>query len=800
MAFLNASMLLAIAAAGIPILLHLFGRRKPKRQTFPAVRLISAAFESNRRRFRVRHWLLLLLRVLVVAGVALAFAQPIVTSQSLTIWMSIGIVVLLGVLLTGSGAWSYVKGKSQRVIWGLYAVGLGLLLVAAAWAARTTASEPQPQQRASRLASIAILVDNSARIAFLNGNESRLEHAQRWADWILDQHDGASRFAIADRGLRPVTFSIDQNAARRVIDRWEVIENPLPLERKISEAVQVVRESELEQKAVFILSDLTEQSWNEISPLAGPNLEQDDIQFYVIDIGDEESPNRRIGELHLSAEMTSESLPTSVAFLVESNADSPAEEVDIELRIYDNSNQFPVLRDGQIVYPQTELVDRRTLPLQPSSQDSVVMEIPGFSAGVHHGFVAFREKDRLDVDDRRYFTIEVSPPQSVLLACDDGNEARVLKEALSLSEFAGGGGVDYRVKTIGLDELSEVDFAVFDVVGVVDPYPLADTDWLRFVNWIERGGRGFIVLGPALDRRDGPESSREKETVLRLPQLVDIIRSWRVPSPGRFLRLRPSSHPVASALDAFDAPWQDFPVYRYWQVEPSAEETVIANYSGTDHPFAVDRSIGSGRVMIFTTPLPALSGASLRWNDLFSQELPWPAWQFIRQAAAYLSNRDAGSLNVRLGQPVGLPHRGEAMRYQLFAPASPPTAIDTAEGRLLPGIPKTAGNYWLRSPRGNRGYSANLLSGATEMERTTDEKVKKLFGDRCQLVRRREAVQLSSSDGTVAEPLYGTLLLIVSLAFLLEQFVANRHLTRALTVADHSKSARRKRAFWTAAS
>jgi hypothetical protein len=74
--------LAALAAALIPLLLHLVTRRDPPVVVFPAVRYLVAATREHQRRLRLRHWLLLLIRTLLILALVLAAAGPSVPRRS----------------------------------------------------------------------------------------------------------------------------------------------------------------------------------------------------------------------------------------------------------------------------------------------------------------------------------------------------------------------------------------------------------------------------------------------------------------------------------------------------------------------------------------------------------------------------------------------------------------------------------------------------------------------------------------------------------------------------------------------
>src|SRR3990172_9115215 len=76
MAFANPLLLLGGLLIAVPIVLHLVMRRKPRQLEFPALRFIQQRHESSRRRLRLRHLLLLALRVAAIGLLALALARP----------------------------------------------------------------------------------------------------------------------------------------------------------------------------------------------------------------------------------------------------------------------------------------------------------------------------------------------------------------------------------------------------------------------------------------------------------------------------------------------------------------------------------------------------------------------------------------------------------------------------------------------------------------------------------------------------------------------------------------------------
>jgi hypothetical protein len=74
--FLNPLFLFSLAAASIPVIIHLFTRRRPREVRFPSLEFLSEVNQSEIRRLKIKQWLLLLLRTLAVAALALAMSRP----------------------------------------------------------------------------------------------------------------------------------------------------------------------------------------------------------------------------------------------------------------------------------------------------------------------------------------------------------------------------------------------------------------------------------------------------------------------------------------------------------------------------------------------------------------------------------------------------------------------------------------------------------------------------------------------------------------------------------------------------
>lgn len=80
MHFLNPAVLFALAAAALPVVIHLLSRRRTKTVAFPSIEFLERMKTDRMRRLRMKQLLVLLLRTMIVALIVLAFARPAMNS------------------------------------------------------------------------------------------------------------------------------------------------------------------------------------------------------------------------------------------------------------------------------------------------------------------------------------------------------------------------------------------------------------------------------------------------------------------------------------------------------------------------------------------------------------------------------------------------------------------------------------------------------------------------------------------------------------------------------------------------
>lgn len=82
MTFLNPFFLFGLLAIAVPVALHLFDLQRPKKMIFTNVAFLREIIQQQSSARRLKHWLILLSRILFILFLVLAFAQPIINSSS----------------------------------------------------------------------------------------------------------------------------------------------------------------------------------------------------------------------------------------------------------------------------------------------------------------------------------------------------------------------------------------------------------------------------------------------------------------------------------------------------------------------------------------------------------------------------------------------------------------------------------------------------------------------------------------------------------------------------------------------
>ena len=221
-------------------------------------------------------------------------------------------------------------------------------------------------------------------------------------------------------------------------------------------------------------------------------------------------------------------------------------------------------------------------------------------------------------------------------------------------------------------------------------------------------------------------------------------------------------------------------------------------YAGTDHAAMTSTIVPnesgttSGRILVLTTPIPALSSETRSWNTLFGTD-PWPAWLLTRQSIEYLTQRGSDESMLLVGQPkviatdqakqkddsdTAIDDSRLTQKIQIFPPANQPpipfNVTPSIERITFTDTPRS-GIYWIRGLHPGAGFSTNLPEDSLSLNKMGADQLDQIFGpERYDLVTDREGIEFAENKATQRVSLHSPAILIALAIFLLEQILGNR--------------------------
>ena len=703
MEFVHPALLAGAALAAVPIVLHLVMRQKPQHLQFPALRFLKQRREANRRRMRLRHWLLLLLRVAAVVLLAAALSRP-----------------------------------SLKATGGI-------------------ADQDAPVRA-------VFVFDTSARMQYRQQNQTRLEHSQEIALWLLGELPAESRVAVLDSRSSAGVFQVDLGAARQRIERLETMAVARPLFTTLEESVRLLSEESAEGGEMYVFTDLTQAAWTGGSAerLREALERGGNVAVYVIDVGVEEPQNFALGELRLSGQVVAQQ--SAAAGTTLGHVGSGGER-SVELYLADERG---------------ELQKRYQEDVRLESGETAQLEflLSGLNEGTHQGVVRIAGADGLAVDDERYFTVEVKPVWSVLVAAPEPAEAKAfyLTEALAPEAFRRNGQARFRCDVVALERLEETALEGYAAVCVLDPRPMSALAWQRLATYANAGGGVAIFLG-----RHAESTTRlDDEAALELlPARLAGTRTVET-----YLAPEETPHPLWEKFRALEGnvPWDLFPVYRYWAWEELAAPAVVLARYGDGGVALTERSLGRGRVLTMTTPISD-GGDREPWNLLPTGFDAWPFVMLSNEMLLYLVGSSEGRVNYVVGEVAVLPVEAEqaGSMYVLTTPTGDEfrRTIDGQQQAVVVTTTDWPGSYRVRAggQQGgiDRGFSVNLPTTASELTRLPANALPGVFGEASyQVARGRDEIDREIRTGRVGRELFGLLILLLAVVLAWEHFTANR--------------------------
>lgn len=807
MSFVFPALLAATVLAGIPILLHLILRQKPKTLPFPAFRFLVQKHQTNQRKLQLRHWLLLALRMALIAGIIAAIARP-----------------------------------------RLLSTNLGL-------------------NSEAPVAAVIVIDISPSMDARSSDNRSRLDDAKKRALELLDELPAGSRVAALSSSDVRGDWSATPMQARQRIQNFKIVPASPPMPRSVMAALRLLSElaNKREDEAgsrlprlLCVFSDTTRGAWNsaqtpqtleaaDLIPVPRESLvdAKADINAAIAQLKDGDGPLKellvelrdtvvRLGpaayplqgrplqalqqtrsairELLKRSEVD-DKLGASVRAVLARLSGfqtmwfdvglEPSRDLailDIEwpltatgaLREYVRPDETILLRPvlqalGQDFQAMlTAGAFKATREIKVGSRDNVPVEIDTAALklppGSHSFEFAVNVRDILAINNQRFATIVVRPPRKALVitTAADGDFARALQVHQVQVDVRSPEAVEAGIPP-GYD-------AVF-LLAVPAP---SENLW-KEIGRFAKGGGGVGIIPGGEEMKAAAYQTAAAQAVLpgvyqqpvRLGKIGDKNAGtrwdWQLKGVFRHPLLQPFERwNLDEGIDFIKFPPR---VFAFWETKPTAPDMVLIRYQDLARsPALLERTLGAGKVLQFTTPLDLRDPAWNTYLETLHSFYVVVTGLMVRHLTGEL---DPVRVNFLLGaEEPSLPTRALAGRGPLAmrGPETGPVAVDEKLSRVALPLATQPGNYQILDTNKAvvAAFSMNLPSEEIDLTPWPAVDIENLFGGGVRIAPDRSSNVRQLLQGRLNEPveLFPILMVALLVMLALENLLANRFYRR----------------------
>lgn len=732
MAFLNPFFLFGLLAAGIPLLIHLWNRRRVVTIDFSSLMFLAAAHRENARRFQLRQLLILLLRMAIVAIIALALARPFLT---------LGLPV------------ASVRAKTD----------------------------------------VVIVLDNSYSMGYQEVDGVRFEKAKTLAADILDtlRHGDSATLILMSDTPQPVFQQLtpDLESVIAAINTAKISYRTTNVQSSLELAHEILAASEQLNKELYLISDFAQNGWENWGRL--PN--RSGARIALIPVTENEAHNISIEEIRPSNQLIGVNLLLQLNVTIVNHSTASLDQ-----------NILTLFIGGEKQKTVNASFDRAAETLNTTLTHT-------FSTpGTHTGYLTLTE-DRLNIDNRRYFALEVLGEVRVLCV---GEETDYLTLALNPNNV----GADQTffpatnapLKTesrrpiantmILPTQCTPAEFENFpledyDVIILADVPKVTRQSDTQLQEFIRQGKSIIVFLSSQSD-----STSYNALSSLWLPAEVGTPLAW---TPPQQVGTYQESHPIFDIFPSAGFSTQYAPqFYKGVALQPTAESKVIARFED-DTPFLVERIQGTSAVLLYNCGLfiqHKTSATTQYTNDLFVNPYFLPMLQqsvlYTAMASgnfltwrghvgdtytAYYPRSAGGKASIRL-MDVSSQQENISADSQQPATESQSTVVPIDEdGRLRFQGTERPGIYQIEVETQGRiqrdFFAVNVDGTESDLAQISLQQAAARVGARTTVSEKTEASTVATDTIDVrrhGREIWGELLIFAVCLMMLESFLSNR--------------------------
>jgi len=582
--FLQTSFLAGLAALAVPVLIHLFFRLKTRRVDLGTIRFLRIALEETARRRKVMRWMLLALRMAVVALLVALFARPFLSAA--------------------------VTGSDKDLL--------------------------------------VILIDQSATMQLKGENGRLVDQAVAEVKKLIETAGNQSRFEVAffDDDVHPLSTDTDGTGAtgQAVLGRLQAppaIFGATSFGTAFAWARDICVKSPSSRRQFHLFTDLQRSGldWTEVELLP------DGVQSHLHDLGRPVVNNVAVTEIRTPRLWVRPGESPTIHASILYNGAFALDEVAIVFEIgrvdptgqrsTDDPKPSVVPRRIEFARLAERITKRERVKLEPGATVTLDFDLPALSEGLWQGRVSVEYDDDLAFDNQRYFAISAKPAYRVLIvngrqsASSLNSESYFLEAALRLADtgdtyaespFAPTA-VVYAEGT-GLPSLSGFDAIVLANVANVST---SDAD---LVASFVRGGGGLLVFTG--DRISASSSSSLTSAGLTVGEIGETKTALGLPWR---LQQWEEKHPIFEPLsDPQHGDLRRLVFSAYTKLSPLPDAAVLAQFNSGD-PAVIERSSGEGTILWVAT------SCGREWSDWCRSRLFLPT---MHQLLSYEVGLSAG--------------------------------------------------------------------------------------------------------------------------------------------------------------
>lgn len=598
-------------AVASPIIIHLLSRRRFRIVNWAAMDFLMSADRRNRKRIRLEHLILLLLRCLAILLLAMLVSR---------------------LFLSPSGLASMFAGaaRTERIV----------------------------------------LLDDSPSMQLSSANRSIFDRAR---DSLVDftRTSAAERpgdtftLLTTSRPDRPIVNGQYFEQSESIVNAIQPLEpgdRAASMDQALLAVERMIDEADAGggavNRVVYIVSDLRRRDWlaSDATPedrAVGKIIErigEKSDGVVLVDLGEPPQPNLGITDVQPDQKTLVAGVATPLTVTVHNYGPMTARDVEVSLSVGDRA---AMRRTIDAIDPQSKGTASFTVRFADAESNILRAEI---------------EPDAMPADNARLYAAWVERGVEVLVVDGDPATRPFAAESYFFARAVDPPGTarsGNRADVVTESQFDGMDLDDYEVVVLCNVYQMPEGQRERLKAWVEAGGGLMVFLGDQVD------ASVYNEQLAPLGLIPG--RLSRVASRGEDEWVNPvvvaADHPAMRIFAGQNNPLLSrAQVFRWWSVDLDADALddgkarVVARFDDPDRSvFIAERSLGEGRSMLIT------SSADRDWTD-------WPAEPSyvvsMLESVSYLAPGSSSRGNVRVGEPLVYPL--DLSRFKPEATIAPP--------------------------------------------------------------------------------------------------------------------------------